>query len=250
MKKTLITILALGGVALGDTSAFASTTIVLGETGTTSPLTFGEYVTFADGTPDKSTLDATIISGTVDNIKYEMKHNTGRTWVIPANDTWTNTAALDIYNEATGNNLTSTMVNDMTLACSAGGSSYETFTLNFTESDWYVASQTITIFAFAGTSTKDNLGTPLNSFTVTGLNNLTIDVASATGKGFGTTYSVNHGDISLIRITGTLTSDCVVSLKGSNAKSGFAAVTLIPEPATATLSLLALAGLAARRRRK
>lgn len=57
---------------------------------------------------------------------------------------------------------------------------------------------------------------------------------------------VNFGDM----VTGYYYSNNVISEAEAKEASKLAAIASIPEPATATLSLLALAGLAARRRRK
>ena len=94
-----------------------------------------------------------------------------------------------------------------------------------------------------------------------GLTDVTLSVATyVSGNGWNTvdTTSVTRNDLSANRFTifkveGTLTGDSVVfDLEGSNGKSVLGGISyeVTPEPTTATLSLLALAGLCARRRRK
>ena len=88
------------------------------------------------------------------------------------------------------------------------------------------------------------------NFTVTGLDDAALTWATATGNGFDSSVtSVPVANLAMIRVEGTLT-EIPVTFAANAAKNGWAMVSYIPEPATATLSLLALAGLAARRRRK
>ena len=249
MKRTIITLLALAGVA-----GAASETIVIGLTGTENPWEFGTYVTHDDAIPESATTNYTVfdnVSLGESGITCKMVHSNGRTSASDLTDNWTNQAALDFYNQATGNSLTSTQITDGTMSHSKMGGAYETLTLNFSNSADYQAGQSISIFAFVGSSNVDSQGGTLTSITITGLEEgYRTTIASATGTGFASTYS-EAGEVSIIHIEGQLTSDRLVTLKPTGGKPGFAAVTVmpIPEPATATLSLLALAGLAARRRR-
>ena len=88
------------------------------------------------------------------------------------------------------------------------------------------------------------------NFTVTGLDDAAVTWATATGNGFDSSVtSVPVANLAMIRVEGTLT-EIPVTFAANAAKNGWAMVSYIPEPATATLSLLALPGLAARRRRK
>ena len=87
------------------------------------------------------------------------------------------------------------------------------------------------------------------NFTVTGLDDAAVTRATATGNGFDSSVtSVPVANLAMIRVEGTLT-EIPVTFAANAAKNGWAMVSYIPEPATATLSLLALAGLAARRRK-
>jgi hypothetical protein len=56
----------------------------------------------------------------------------------------------------------------------------------------------------------------------------------------------------IFKVEGTLTDANIVMAQATTAKNGWQTLSykVVPEPTTATLSLLALAGLAARRRRK
>lgn len=93
----------------------------------------------------------------------------------------------------------------------------------------------------------------LTSITVSGLSNASVSYATATGNGFISTLNANetgYQKLTLVKITGTVTD--TITFEEDVAKNGWAmaAWKVIPEPSTAALSLLALAGLAARRRRK
>ncbi len=84
-------------------------------------------------------------------------------------------------------------------------------------------------------------------YKVNGLNTLTFTITEAT-------LSITKGsaDVATLDIDGDLTASNIVLGSRITGISGlsFTATPAVPEPATATLSLLALAGLAARRRRK
>lgn len=250
MKKTIIALIVLTGVA-----AAASDTIVLGGDGTANPWGFGTYVTHVDGVPGLATANYTVINAAqigASGVTLTMVHSAGRTFVTALDGDWSNEAALAIYNNATGNSLTKTQIAAGTVSAPAAGSSHETITLNFSGSENYQAGQEITIFAFAGVRNVDNNGDNLYSFTITGLaEGFTVSTASATGNGFDNTFSTKGG-VTIAKISGVLTEDRTVTIVGNGNKTGFAAITVmpVPEPATATLSLLALVGMAARRRRK
>lgn len=96
--------------------------------------------------------------------------------------------------------------------------------------------------------------TPLKNFSVTGLNDAVFSYAVCNGDGFTDTakFSSSVNDWTMIRVEGTLTDSKRISMASTSAKYGYGMIAYIsvPEPATATLSLLALAGLAMRRRRK
>ena len=247
MKKTLITLLALAGAAVG-----ASETFIIGADGTENPWGYGNYVTHADTGVNSSP----IVSGTLSSgITWDMKQSTGKTWIVDLDDNWSNQKALDLYNDSTGNSLTTTQITAGTLSASAAGGSKETITLNFENAASYATGDAITIFAFVGVNPSGHSEYQLTGMTITGLNEgYTVNVASNTGYGFDNTYSSAASSLSLVCISGTLSGNSVTIMPTGN-KTGFAAVTvmhgtaIIPEPATATLSLLALAGLAARRRR-
>ena len=80
------------------------------------------------------------------------------------------------------------------------------------------------------------------AFSLTGTETVTINLTTSSKK-FGVTAVKNESNVTTTDVTDMVNNyKAVVQLSGS--------VVTIPEPATATLSLLALAGLCARRRRK
>lgn len=93
------------------------------------------------------------------------------------------------------------------------------------------------------------------SSSATGLSNLVMSVATADGSGFssytsGAAITMTKDTPFLFRIQADITNKDDYSLSmTTNNRGGFALIAATPEPATATLSLLALAGPAARRRR-
>lgn len=122
-----------------------------------------------------------------------------------------------------------------------------TFTFNF-DNTWIAADQTYTLVA-VGTDALAAVGM---GYTYTpGTGALTVNADELTIGGAMKTLGVRVDYHPGVTTTG---ANWVSSADLSTAKGEWGAVitniTLIPEPATATLSLLALAGLAARRRRK
>ncbi len=161
--------------------------------------------------------------------------------------TWSNTAALEAMNEDLG---ISAAAADLQYIANPGGStSQTTLTLDFTNSD-YSDGDTVTIYLTVG-----SMSGTLSNVTLTGLTDYTISYAVGDGEGFSETasFSEGAGSITLLKVTGTLTSAQTVTATGDQTKTGFGFVALsasaVPEPATATLGLLALGALALRRRR-
>ncbi len=170
------------------------------------------------------------------------------------NEAWNNDAALALMNQDLGLTLTA---NDlMSLNASGNGGSDATLTLNFTNSAYADYTAPITLYFTVGQMVNEG---PLISLTLTGISNATYQYATYDGSGFvdNATFSSGKGMSTLIKVTGTLENSNIVTISTNSKKDGFGLVALkgietggIPEPTTATLSLLALAGLAARRRRK
>ncbi len=163
-------------------------------------------------------------------------------------DTWNNTTALNAMNSDLGISATASDLQAI-VAPGAGGSN-ATLTLDFTSSDDYNDGDTVTIYLTVGSAVSTVTGV-----TLTGLTDYTISYATADGDGFSDTATFSEGanSITLLKVTGTLTSTETVTATTNVYKDGFGFVALaasaVPEPATATLGLLALGALALRRRR-
>ncbi|MCC8020366.1 MAG: PEP-CTERM sorting domain-containing protein [Akkermansia sp.] len=172
---------------------------------------------------------------------------TGTALFWASTDTWDNTAALNAMNSDLG--ISATTSDLQTIVASGAGGSNATLTLDFTNSD-YSEGDTVTIYLTVGSAVST-----VTSVTLTGLTDYSISYATADGDGFSdsATFSEGANSITLLKVTGTLTSAGTVTATTDQYKDGFGFVALsasaVPEPATATLGLLALGALALRRRR-
>ncbi len=176
---------------------------------------------------------------------------TGANFFDDTGEAWTNTSALNAMNSELGTSFTAAQLQHY--ACVGAGEEAK-LTLTFTGAD-YVVGQEVIIYTTVGSRTVD-LSTTTGSLVITGLGSTSYTLASHSGSGFDGTYSDGVKATTLVKITGTITADPVTLVFDGANHSGFGMVAVgmnvksMPEPATATLSLLALAGLAARRRRK
>ena len=253
MKKTLIALMALAGVAM---AAVPSTSVITFSTGngTAGDYAYGvDWGTASYDTHNKWAPTFTTDSGVVLSITTTASnvYTTYSSYVNPAApvSVWSNQQALDEMNATLGTSLTLANLDSAPIAYAGGGGVKPTLKLDY--SAVYTAADPCTIYLlFAGTEGK------VNNLSVSGLaDGYTMEYATATGTGYVSTAT--FADVArittLVKVTGQLASeDALVQFTTTDAKSGFGMVayTLVPEPATATLSLLALAGLAARRRRK
>lgn len=258
MKKTLITLLALAGVAsaapvvvtFGNETAperdFITDSFFVSDVGeTTYDLKNGATVTL---TPSQGNLWAGSTDGSVEK-------------------TWGNAAAITAMNTALGLTATNGFTADdfsagsgIYYTASGDGGSSSTLTLNLGETA--KVGDSITLFVTAASRAQHTAG-----FSITGLgDDITLSYAGLNGDGFtaasgssvsysndlSSNWSPNTESVQIFQVTGTLTSTTLTMSQPGTAKNGWQTLSyvVVPEPTTATLSLLALAGLAARRRRK
>ena len=236
MKKTLITILALAGLAHADfdptlvTSYSATFANETNSTTTTSVLTFGNEESLA--------LKSWCIEFTTTAVKTSGSHilmsSSGSDSVGVCLDTWGPSGATRNFGvKVNGNSSTGAGSFKSVLSTNAGGASQITMRLAYDNQNmtYYVMSlddeKTLTTGTFITADSSDYyLTSGVSKFSVYGTNSYTVTAV----------YDLTD-----------------VAKAGATGKADFAAFvanpTTVPEPATATLSLLALAGLAARRRR-
>ncbi len=184
------------------------------------------------------------------NVKLEWSEGHGVSQLNPPKE-WTNEAALNELNSATGLTLTMEELNDMTFVGCQVSNTDTSLTLDFSNVSAVIdVSSPLTIYVFACSALGGG------ELEVAGLDDYSVSIARPDGKGFNASTAAGYNSFSLFKVTGTLQEDKSVELNTSKKKDHFAKVSYIvpvldsvPEPTTATLSLLALAGLAARRRR-
>lgn len=250
MKKTFITLFALGGFAVADTNDL--TYIVTFTKDNANIPSWSKNTASYDGM-DIGGSDARNVGSYDDGTEVTFQMiggNGGRTWHYNAADTWMNTAALEDLSSTMGIKVTKEDVNKLDLLSCGGAGSREKLVLTLGSTP--ISGTAVTLYTFVGQT--NNCGDP-ETITLQGLSNATIYYATEGGDGFTTERSFSSGNLhmTLVKITGELdgTTD-TISVDNNKLKAGYAmlAVKVAPEPATATLSLLALAGLASRRRRK
>lgn len=251
MKKTIIALLAVAGLASADSTVITFSTGGDKAGSYVYGVTFGDYSmdTHANQSTDLTTEDA-IVTVAADTCMY----TTYTVYADPSNPSnaslWTNAAALSDMNTALGTSLTLPNLDALPMT-NAGGNSWDEATLTIDFSGSYQEGDQVTLYLM--------LGSMNNSYSVTlgGLKTgYTMQYASAKGNGFDATgLTQTARELTLVKVTGSLTKDATVTVVGdANSRNAFGmvaySVASVPEPTTATLSLLALAGLAARRRRK
>ncbi len=234
MKKTLITLLALAGVAAANTLELSSKLSYTDPEGVNS-FEFSAYDTFVGQT--RSTIDNYTMNG-IDCIDAD------RDSAIPAPET-SKTVTLNLANMYTKGDislLSSGVI--LTQICFIGRNDSlhrpTGVTLSLTIGDTTYTSDTV---VYGATDTHDAITFNFtNAPTITTLSDISVTYSGNESMGAGVFKDQN----------GALLTGTNGTVDATSAWVPIAKVTLraVPEPTTATLSLLALAGLAARRRRK
>ena len=220
MKKTLITLMALAGIAAAETLTFEverdqnAVTFEFNEATAQEVLT----LTYTDWTYSGS------------------GSNSVGSWQSPANEAYQNSFSPDAQ---------------------LRGNTTDSWTMNFTvtnntEEEITLTQFTFDAYAINGNGTDKTATVPV-TLTLAGITtNITLDFAGRT-----TTGTLDLAGNNAITIGANETVSLALTMTAGNGYNTYSGITagsvtygnLIPEPATATLSLLALAGLCARRRR-
>lgn len=187
--------------------------------------------------------------------------------------TWGNTQAVQQMNAALG--LTQGFAaadfssgSPLYYTATGDGNSSSTLTLQINSGS---VGDTITMFVTVASRAQHTAG-----FSISGLDHVTLSYAGLNGTGFGTSgvngtsvsyngsnseltgnWSPNTESVMIFQVTGALTGSDIVMSQPGTAKNGWQTLSYkivpepaVPEPATATLGLVALFGLVLRRRRK
>ncbi len=245
MKKTLF---LLTSVAFAATVQ-AATIVTFADTNV--PEWSTHNIGTLNGYPASPGANTTEYTITDDGVKLAMQINAGKLWNYDdATASWSNSAALSGMNATLGTSLSGDDLLNLRYTASGAGGATCHLTYNF--GDTVNVGEKATFYFLVVTSAQAQ-SIPYTNFSVSsGLENSVISVASATGDGF-TVGSPNFAsnNYGLIKVEGTVSDPSAVKFVSNNAKNGWAmaAYTVVPEPATASLSLLGLAALMMRRRR-
>lgn len=176
------------------------------------------------------------------------------------------TVSFDKVSEAAQNEwsqFTGLQTSQITTGANPGGQGSSINLLSISDSSSFSSGKQFTMYLTVGTQVSGSVS--LGS--LTGLTDVTVslagtadsqtawvDVTASNGSyALGNmTVASNQYDATIVKVTGALTGDTVSMSFGGGNKPMISSVaySVTPEPTTATLSLLALAGLCARRRRK
>ena len=260
MKKTIIALMALAGVSTADT-----TVVTFGTQGSNPGYVTDAWAAVGTASPSMSftlsNTDVLTLTGDASGRKFYSGSSDGT-----VEKTWGNTAAITDMNNVLGTSFTAadfSTGSSLYYTATGDGGSKSTLTLDINSGN---VGDTIILYVTAAAR-----GTHTHGFSVTGLDNVTLSYAGLNGNGFGTSgvngnsvvydgsnstltgnWSPNSESVMIFKVEGTLTDANIVMAQATTAKNGWQTLSykVVPEPTTATLSLLALAGLAARRRRK
>lgn len=230
--------MALAGVATATESDV--TPITLGVTFGNCAQTLPSAVTLTIDSVMTGSVDSLVQTGTTNNVTLKTAGPAGLDQAVftpntnvGAGSPWTATFNFDNVNKA----LTSLDSIDLGVVLFASDGKYQSTSAHWTGD-----------IAFTATITDSTTASRLGTFAYT--------LTPGNGKGstpFEITLEGNSIDLTNVssfnmelKLTATLDAGTFAGLSGM----GFKGTPVVPEPTTATLSLLALAGLAARRRRK
>lgn len=172
----------------------------------------------------------------------------GKLWENSITSTWSNQSVADEMNQTLGTSIDLTSVSSC--VATGAGSSTSSLTFNFTGNGSVNVGDSMVFYFLV--SSGANGGGSYTNFSCSGLDNISIQWAAYNGDGYqNSATGTGIAEASLIKVTGEVSTENSVVFSSTVAKNGWAmgAYAVVPEPATATLSLLGLAALMVRRRR-
>lgn len=191
-----------------------------------------------------------------DNSAHTLADGTALSVSVTAGKLWENTITSTWSNQSVANEMNQTLGTSIDLAsvssyvATGAGSSTSRLTFNFTDNDSVNVGDSMVFYFLV--SSGANGGGNYTNFSCSGLDNISIQWAAYNGDGYqDSATGTGISEASLIKVTGEIATENSVVFSSSVAKNGWAmgAYAVVPEPATATLSLLGLAALMVRRRR-
>ncbi len=268
MKKTILALFALAGVTVGDTTTWTMDDLAALATNTTEKATISTEWTYANGNV-YSFSEGSYLGGISDSDLLSAVNLSDGTCITIA--AWVRAESLSGYQAILGygaqnDGFVFTLNGSNLLYTSKGVSERGFAPSGLTAGEWGLVAMTFVAGSKSTTTTNAETGQTettyttqngrihdavgghytrqLGSFAVPDTDSQLFSIGSGNGTSARDSFT---GDIAGLTIyTGTTTAvdyNTIKNLLG-------AAPTMVPEPTTATLSLLALAGLAMRRRRK
>ena len=240
MKKTLITLLALAGTAFAGTG-----TITLSGIDANAPIVATSELTLANLTTivSKANTNKALLGITVDGgVDSEGVEKADYNWSASVGS-WSGTCELHIYNKKGGETISGNAASSFTYSVEGSTSSFNIKNYFSLEN----AVKGAITFAYAGAN-----ATQAAEGTAVVLSVVYEDGTVKSLYGISSSYKYSSNTPVAITYNTDLLNAPVVTTNVDWSESSLVAAhksLLVPEPATATLSLLALAGFAARRRR-
>lgn len=242
MKKTLITLLAMGGWTLGATETFDTTYIKAAITINIDVQAFKNIAGSNINTPDE-VLPLFVFTGGWSNGTNVLEENTGSLGIANNGSGGSKSSFWGYWTKGTGSKTNQNHdIPDSLFNSNTDWGAIESITLTFTYDSTLVDNGVSNSKTVSATEVTTGVTITYNDDTTTYQVSKTLSPYCWTTWNEGRTELVDN--VYQFHATGLEVNDTYVS------SYTFAGLKSIPEPATATLSLLALAGLCARRRRK
>ena len=232
MKKTLIALMALAGIACGaETPALTLTTITADQA-----YDLSQYITGTDFTVavtlDYATIKAKLALNNNNNVNYQLINAGEEGEMIGLTVCYGNGSAIQ-----------GTMNGATWLQDSCNGHAVGMGLNSFDDLSWSTGSKASLVMTYSATDGISGV------FTITDASGTVLNRLGGTFHTCNVLKPSDDFSVDMVKFDGMVTSAEVYNTAMTAAEMKKLGAMIIPEPATATLSLLALAGLCARRRR-